>query len=846
MNKKANSRQLSLLKPLIPTPDTYYSGEQQNPYVTQFVLNHLSESGYTVENDRYEMEPTIDSISSTKRTPIYSLHAYDSKKPPDALQKYIEHFTSPGDLVLDPFVGSGMTAIASLLSNRKCIAADLSPLATFITANCCSPLASQDLSAAAERALGRAMGQLPDIYSTICGSCNGPATIYFTVFSQTYKCPRCLELITLFDALPPKESVDQQEGDGGFKAQCPSCTRRGKPEKISNRLPRQGSVPVLIEYTCECTGSEHRIRQHNDTNEREREIFHSHDLPKIQRAEQMALTHWYPQRPMMWCPNSEGTWGQLWRPYHGEIRRVDQFFTKRNLIVLSTLLASIEQEADKRLREAMRFLFTAFVLSQSKLQRYHPGSTFPNMIAPGLLYVAPMIKEYNAFQWYKGKVHSSLKAWEGLSHVDPSQIIVTTQSASDLSNIPSNSIDYILTDPPYSGKIQYAELNFIQEAWLGFENNWLTQEVIVNTPRNKTENDWADLLRPAIAECYRVLKPGRWLSLCYHDSSEGTWALIQDILAEVGFISEKSKGAIYIDVKQKSLKQITAEKVTKRDLVINFRKPRPDEIRPDLKLTDDDDQNTFTQKVLNIITAYLSANPGTTKDRVYDEVVGRLVRQGQFERHNFDELLLRIAEPAEDEARHWFLKESTEEKIEQADAAKEEDAAKHVTDLITKFLELNPHLEGVHYSDIFEYYIYTVKDKPRRQLQDWLLDFFYLTSEGTYRLPSGPEEINAKLHGRAAGLNRRIKRFIAYLQHLNTLPSHLHPDNATLADWIRHCKKSGLYQQGKLLFERGGLSIDKLPEDVLVAIEEDYQICVRMLAKATKPVKTRKKSESGK
>ena len=36
-----------------------------------------------------------------------------------------------------------------------------------------------------------------------------------------------------------------------------------------------------------------------------------------------------------------------------------------------------------------------------------------------------------------------------------------------------------------------------------------------------------------------MLKPGRWLSLCYHDTSEGTWELVQDIMAEVGFLVDR-------------------------------------------------------------------------------------------------------------------------------------------------------------------------------------------------------------------------------------------------------------------------------------------------------------------
>jgi len=74
-----------------------------------------------------------------------------------------------------------------------------------------------------------------------------------------------------------------------------------------------------------------------------------------------------------------------------------------------------------------------------------------------------------------------------------------------------------------------------------------------------------------MGECFRVLKPGRWLSLCYHDTSEGTWALIQDIMAEVGFVTDRTESALFIETLSKSYNQYTADKVNKRDLVINFR-----------------------------------------------------------------------------------------------------------------------------------------------------------------------------------------------------------------------------------------------------------------------------------
>lgn len=825
-----------------------YSGDNPNPNLRAFVDAHIEENPYDPSTDDYEVNPSVGSISATKRTAVYGLHSYDSKKPPEALQVYIKHFTKPGDLVLDPFVGSGMTAVAALRLGRKCIAIDASPLATFITSNYCMPVSSQRVAEAAKRAIARAQQQVGDIYKTVCARCGSSASIYFTVHSQTYQCKRCLSIVTLVDALD-SSNADQESSQGAFKARCPVCALRGLNEPISNRQKRLGYVPVMIEYECSCIGNERATRCHNDSDESELHLFRSVDVPHIEDAEKAEITNWYPTRRMMNCPNDEGPWGKLWRPYHGEIRRVDQFFTHRNLMALAALLAAIDEEEDTQCSRALRFIFSAFVLTQSKLQRYHPGSTFPNMIAPGLLYVAPMIKEYNVFQWFAGKVRSAKRGFDELVDIDPSQLILSTQSATSLAIIPSNSIDYILTDPPYSGKIQYGELNFIQEAWLNFENDWRDSEVIVNDVIGRGEIDWADMMRMALGECFRVLKPGRWLSLCYHDSSEGTWELLQDILAEVGFITEISSEATYIDAKQKSLKQITADKITKRDLVINFRKPRPGEVAEALSITGEEDETTFRDKVHSIIRDYLSEHPGSTKDRIYDDVVSRMVRAGQMETHNFDELLCQIAEEMREsipdnlfenkrpdlfgghEMGRWYLRESEITTVDAAESAREDAAARRIWDFITDWLQSNPGADGVHYSDIFEHYVYTVKEKPRRSLADWLLDYFYKTEVGTYRLPESEEEERIKADARASGTSRRIKHYIAYLQQGTPVLERERPSDATLAEWIRHCKRSGLYEQGKQLYERGGLNLGNLTEETLVNVEEDYQVCVRLLAR---------------
>ncbi|MGL4347796.1 MAG: DNA methyltransferase [Chitinophagaceae bacterium] len=48
------------------------------------------------------------------------------------MAEYIKYFSQPGDLILDPFGGSGITAIEALMNNRKAINIDINPMAIFL------------------------------------------------------------------------------------------------------------------------------------------------------------------------------------------------------------------------------------------------------------------------------------------------------------------------------------------------------------------------------------------------------------------------------------------------------------------------------------------------------------------------------------------------------------------------------------------------------------------------------------------------------------------------------------------------------------------------------------------
>jgi len=856
-----NAKQESIFKKKIAAmPEGYYSGDQPNPNLRFFVEQHLMVNPFNPETDDYDIPAFDRPIDTTKATAIYNMHTYWSKKPHDAIRQYIRHYTNPGDLVLDPFCGSGGTALAALMEGRKAIAIDRSPAATFITKNYCTPVDVEELREAFEELKAKVKPEIDWLYETRCDRCEGMATTSYTVYSQVFQCPRCLQKVPLFDCIEAEGRT--QAGKVKKIKTCPHCYEKGQKEEIKTTGDKFGAIPVLVSYQCEsgCKPKRDR-RRHNDPDPVKREYFERYDLAKIGEIEGKAIPHWYPTDRMMHAPEDQECWGVKWRAGTSNFRTVDELFTKRNLWSLAAIKYGIETiNYNKTIKNAILFSWNSVLLNVSRMTTNRDRLGF----LKGTYYIPQICRCTNVWGTVENKFLMMLSGWKDVYKSERStELSISTESVTHM-KLPSNSIDYIFTDPPYADKEQYGELNFIWEAWLGLDTHWHDEEIIVNEVREKTVDDWREMMSQAMAECYRVLKSGRWLSLCYHDTSEGTWKMVQDIMAEVGFISDQLDSVLYIDTNQKSYNQKTADKVNKRDLVINFRKPKPGETDRLIVIDENEDATTFAQKAHAIIRDYLLTHPGSSKDRIYDEVVSRMVRRGQMEAHNFDELLKQVADEVKKPARknlfeyedpdlfgthessHWYLKEGDPVWEDESEIAREDAAAKKLEQFMKKWLEENPHKEGVHYSDLFERYIYyAVEEKPRRQLIDWLPDYFYKTLEGTYRLPANDEERIAKEEARHSGQNRRIKCYVSYLENGLPVPDKERPSDATLAEWIRTCKRSGMYAQGKYLYEQGGLNLDKLSEEAAVNVEEDYLVCVRSLSreqtKQKQAKRTRKK-----
>jgi hypothetical protein len=791
-----------------------------------------------------------------------------------------------------------MTGVAAMMEDRPCVLIDASPAAAFISHCYTHPVDPDDLQAAYDRMLteeypaelrtklraitGRDIENLSEeldwLYETRCDRCGGAAATEYVVYSERFQCPACAEIVALYDC--PEEKVPYPVG--GKNAQktelkkrrvCPHClARRRDPHRdfvISTRGKKSGAAPVLVRYRCleGCRPAAEERRHDEDARTKKGRFFKEHDLGKIEAIEKATIPHWYPDRKMMDVEDDSKPWGVKWRAGTSNFRTIAELYTKRNLWALAAFEAAARR-AEVHLSEYLRFLLTSNTFSGTRMQQAHEkGGGFQR----GTYYIPQLNKERNQEQCVGRKSSDLRECSKALHEHSDSQVCVGAQPAA--TPLRENSIDYVFTDPAYVDKVQYGELNFVWDSWLGFDGSWLTHEIVVNLVRGKTVEDWDGDMRTVLACIYTALKPGRWLSLCYHDTDPGTWTRLQNMLLDAGF---EVHTVTVLDPKQKSSNQFVAEKVVKSDLVVNCRKPRPGERGEN----GNGEVVLVSQRVREILVETLSNSGGQTRDRLWDVILKRLLARGQMAEHRFDDILSEVA--LRSESGRWFLKEEfeslsdndikSEEKAgnalagfarlrvagvpaafaaeivlrapQLADGAVEEiKVEQYIRDTFIKEkkeadkFQLSGRLKGVEFYDcLFFYLTRWLKGRPagktpRRNLAEFLGEYLVRFKDGDKWLHRAPDDAEAQSlrKARQTGLGRRIRQYVAFLRGEGDYPRERMPGAKTLVVWLKHCRAFGLAEEGVVLFEKSGLiaQLKQISEDDRYDAEEYYADCRR-------------------
>jgi tRNA G10 N-methylase Trm11 len=453
----------------------------------------LAKGGRGDQNFDYKTRPLLAEIPVKKQAAKrhFGVHGYFTKQAWNVVAEYIKNFSQPGDLILDPFGGSGVTAIESLMNNRKAISIDINPLAIFVVNSLITPVNFNELNDAFER--------------------------------------------------------------------------------------------VKKEY--------------------------QHKEPLTEEDIKKALKKY---------PYPHG----LRLPKGSDVETVEQLFSQKQLAQLGLLKSLIKKEKNKNIRNSLMLAFSSTINKynltfhytktegggDSSVFRYYRYRIAPN---PGEM---PLIKIYETKYKKIVSAKKEMAYFINQSTINNAQIIKGT--ATDLSFIPSESVDYIYTDPPYGKKIPYLDLSIMWNAWLDLEvtETDYKLEAIEGGEHNKTKQEYNQLIAQSIKEMYRVLKFDRWLSFVFAHKDPEFWHLIMDTAESCGF---EYMGAVPQKNGQTSFKKRQNPfTVLSGQLIINFRKVRTPKavMKANLGMN-------IAEIVIETIEGIIAKNNGATLEQINDELI---------------------------------------------------------------------------------------------------------------------------------------------------------------------------------------------------------------------------------
>ena len=668
---------------IINLSDPPYYTACPNPWLNDFIAEWEKEKvQLEAEGKRSKgfnvRDPYASDVSEGKNNPIYMAHSYHTKCPHPAIMKYILHYTQPGDIIFDGFAGTGMTGVAANLcssdndylstNNRKkigirhSICSDLSPVATLIANSYNTPFNPTLFRTKAESILETVEEELGWMYETEVGGKKGK--INFTIWSDSFICPRCGKEMSFWEA-----AVDLKEMEIHESFSCPQCSSQITKKELSKswasiydeilkevRNQRKKS-PVLVNYTL------NGRRKEGELSDFDRNI--------LQRIESIDVSKYFTSK----LPVGDKTNGII---RANNVEYLHELYTKRAFIYLSKVMEMVKGDA----------YLTAWVTSiiQTASTMYSFRLNRKNGIMKGTLYIPSLMTECNPYFLLKSKIERFIASW----YAGRGQSVIAVSSATSL-NLADNSVDYIFIDPPFGANLMYSELNSIWEGWLHVKTD-NGKEAIVNQTQKKSLFDYQSLMNASLREFYRILKPNKWMTIEFSNTSASVWNSIQNALQGVGFVIANVAS---LDKKQGSYNAVTSTTAVKQDLVITCYKPS-DELTEKIAL-----YNSLKDSVWDFLNEHLAHLPvhlerGNTTTSVverspkilYDRLISYYVQHGYQIPMDAQEFQAGLRERFIERDGMYFTAPQ---------AAEYEEKRKHTTDFVPMGLIVSDEANGIEW-----------------------------------------------------------------------------------------------------------------------------------------------------
>lgn len=500
---------------------------------------------------------------------IYAMHKYWSRKPHNLVAEYISRFSNLGDVILDPFCGSGVTIIEGLSLNRRMIGLDINPIAVFITKTSLKHVDIRKLKEAYHHIQQQVLPAIKELYHTCCPNCgNKQANVTHYIWD--------------------KNSIRQ------IWLECSNCNN----SKIV-KVPDENDILVAKNLDTQSFWYPNDILFENS---------------RINAKKNMKVSDLFTNRALI-----------ALSILIMEIEKLDDTPVKE---VLRLCFSAMLPQASNMVFVIKNRGKKAGTNYEDKIE---VGSWVIGYWVPSEHFEINVWRCFeNRFKRiikgvediYK-KIPKNVESYQNgieLIKTHKTGYFVNVGTATDMP-LASESIDYVFTDPPHGNRIPYLELSLMWNSWLKFSIDW-NQEIIISESKERDKNiaDYNKNLSLAINEIWRVLKPDKYMSIAFNSLDDATWYSLMSICFKAGFSLEEIKPLQY---SAHSVVQDNRKNALKVDLVITFRKTESNQPFQFFNINN-------LSRIENLIRTYLEINKYAQTYDILSYVIIEQARQSYF------------------------------------------------------------------------------------------------------------------------------------------------------------------------------------------------------------------------
>ena len=486
-------------------------------------------------------------VEDKELSKVYDLHKYWSRKPWYPIAECIKKHSQEDDLVLDMFLGSGVTALESISLKRNFVGFDLNPMSIFIAESTILNHFNEEVFFRELNEIKKSMLPLiKELYtvSDVCSNCGDNLIIQHTNIGPAFK---------------------------GKETAYVYCFECGKKTKNIKRISKEELAKSFKNYK---------------------------------------ITKWLPDNefPKKFYKDRFS--------YKG-IKKVIDMYTPRNLYFLSELLNKIKSS---KFHYSNLFLlaFSNTVLHASKLKGENVRPLNVNNY-----WIPDDYFEENPWLRFLDRIDLVLESKRALKkkirNAEIGRYKLYNKSCFK-TGLKNNSVDYVITDPPYGETVQYSELSFMWNAWMNYNFN-IDEEVVINPVQNKGVEEFLELLERSVKEAHRVLKNGKKYTLCFHNKEFKIWKGVLDIFKKYNFVLQDIE---VVDTNGNSYNKNWAKFSPKTDLYLTFIKSK---YKPTHK------KEISTEKILSDI---IKKNKENNPTKIYDALSVTLINELYFNEYQMD------------------------------------------------------------------------------------------------------------------------------------------------------------------------------------------------------------------